>query len=135
MAEQQESPSALDVVGGPEAVGRLVDIFYERMDRLPEAATIRAMYPKDLTQSRDVLKRYLIEWLGGPPLYSSERGHPRMRARHLPFSIGAPERDAWMLCMRGALEQVVSAEPVRAALLENISRVADWMRNRDFRAG
>jgi hemoglobin len=132
MTAKQET-SAFDVLGGADAIERIVDRFYERMDRLPEAATVRAMYPADLTQSRAVLKKYLTEWLGGPTLYSSERGHPRLRARHLPFSIGAPERDAWMLCMRGALEEVVSAEPVREALLEHIGGVADWMRNRDLR--
>jgi hemoglobin len=129
----QQDTSAFDVLGGADAIERIVDLFYERMDRLPEAATVRAMYPADLTQSRTVLKKYLTEWLGGPALYSSERGHPRLRARHLPFSIGVPERDAWMLCMRGALEEVVTSEPVREVLLEHISGVADWMRNRDLR--
>jgi hemoglobin len=132
MTTQQDSPSAFDVLGGADAISRIVDIFYQRLDTLPEAATVRAMYPQDLTQSRRVLKSYLTEWLGGPALYSSERGHPRLRARHLPFSIGGPERDAWMLCMRGALEEVVTSGPIREVLLEHIAGVANWMRNRDL---
>jgi len=131
MTQQQDSPSAFDVIGGPTAVERLVDTFYQRMDTLPEAATIRALHPADLSGIRAVLKKYLTEWLGGPPLYSSERGHPRLRMRHLPFSIGIPERDAWMLCMREALEEVIESPPVRAALLQEFSKLADWMRNRD----
>jgi hemoglobin len=129
----EQDPTAFDVVGGTDAIGRIVDGFYQRMDSLPEAAIVRALYPADLTQSRAVLKNYLTEWLGGPPLYSSERGHPRLRARHLPFSIGVPERDAWLLCMRGALEEVVASAPVREVLLVQIEKIADWMRNRDLR--
>jgi hemoglobin len=131
MTTPQESPSAFDVLGGADAISRIVDGFYQRMDSLPQAATVRAMYPQDLTQSRRVLKNYLTEWLGGPALYSTERGHPRLRARHLPFSIGAAERDAWMLCMRGALEEVVTEDAIRQVLIEHIAGVADWMRNRD----
>jgi hemoglobin len=131
---QQESPSAFEVLGGADAIGRIVDIFYQRLDSLPEAATVRAMYPPDLTHSRRVLKSYLTEWLGGPQLYSTERGHPRLRARHLPFSIGVPERDAWMLCMSGALEEVVTSTAVRKVLLEHIAAVANWMRNRDLQS-
>jgi hemoglobin len=77
-----------------------------------------------------VLKTYLAEWLGGPRAYSQERGHPRLRARHLPFSIGNAERDAWMLCMRGAMEDVIEDVPIREWMLEKLSGVATWMRNR-----
>jgi hemoglobin len=132
MTTQQDTPSAFDVLGGADAINRIVDSFYQRIDSLPEAATVRAMYPPDLTESRRVLKSYLTEWLGGPAAYSTERGHPRLRARHLPFSIGVPERDAWMLCMRGALEEVVSSDAIRQVLIEHIAGAADWMRNRDM---
>jgi hemoglobin len=131
--EQQDAPSAFEIVGGQAAIDRIVDLFYEHMESLPEAATIRALHPADLSAIRRVLKRYLAEWLGGPRLYSQERGHPRLRARHLPFSIGAPERDAWMLCMRQALEEVIDSQAVREALLGELFKVADWMRNRDLK--
>lgn len=131
--QQQDSQSAFEIVGGQAAIDRIVDLFYQRMDTLPEAATIRALHPADLTEIRRVLKNYLGEWLGGPTLYSQERGHPRLRARHLPFSIGVPERDAWMLCMRGAMEEVIESEPVREVLLAELFKLADWMRNRDVR--
>ena len=123
-------PTPFEQIGGQAAVDRIIDLFYDRMDTLPEARVIRVLHPEDLGATRAVLKRYLAEWLGGPRAYSEERGHPRLRARHLPFSIGDEERDAWMLCMRGALEEVVTDVSIREWLEEKLSGVADWMRNR-----
>ena len=117
-------------IGGQPTVDRLIDSFYDRMETLPEARVIRALHPKDLTGTRAILKKYLAQWLGGPQAYSEERGHPRLRARHLPFSIGDEERDAWMFCMRGALEEVVTDEAAREWILQKIGPLADWMRNR-----
>jgi hemoglobin len=116
-------------IGGATAIGRVVDAFYARIDTLPEARTIRAMHETDLTQTGRVLKRYLEEWLGGPALYSQERGHPRMKMRHMRFKIGEAERDAWMLCMRGALEEVVPDTELREELAAKFFKLADWMRN------
>ena len=78
---------------------------------------------------REVLKRYLGEWLGGPPLYSAERGHPRLRQRHLHIPIGTAERDAWLLCMQGALDEAVADADLRAGIYDAMARLADWMRN------
>ena len=117
-------------IGGQPTVDRLIDSFYDRMDTQPEAAVIRALHPRDLSATRAVLKKYLAEWLGGPPAYSQERGHPRLRARHLPFSIGDEERDAWMFCMRGAMEEVVTDDIAREWIVQKRSQLADWMRNR-----
>ncbi|MFT3904893.1 MAG: group II truncated hemoglobin [Steroidobacteraceae bacterium] len=117
-------------IGGQETVNRLVDAFYDRMDSLPEARTIRALHGADLTEIRGVLKKYLGEWLGGPRAYSAERGHPRLRARHLPFPIGAAERDAWMLCMSGALAATVADAAAREHIHAALLKLADWMRNR-----
>jgi hemoglobin len=117
-------------IGGQPVVDRIIDRFYDRMDTLPEARLIRTLHPEQLTATRAVLKNYLAEWLGGPSAYSQERGHPRLRARHLPFSIGDEERDAWMLCMRGAMEEVVTDQAAREWILQKLSAVADWMRNR-----
>ena len=109
---------------------RIIDSFYDRMDTLAEARVIRTLHPDDLSATRVVLKKYLAEWLGGPAAYTQERGHPRLRARHLPFSIGDEERDAWMFCMRGAMEDVVTDQAAREGILQKLSQVADWMRNR-----
>lgn len=126
-----DAVSHFHLVGGQSAVDRIVEAFYRRMDTLPEARKIRALHPPDLRDTQTVLRKYLAEWLGGPALYSQERGHPRLRMRHQTFPIGAPERDAWMLCMRGALEEVVDSEPLRETLLQQFFKVADWMRNND----
>jgi len=97
-----------DRIGGAVVVDRLVESFYHRMDTLAEAKSIRDMHGRNLGPIKHILKRYLTEWLGGPKLYSPEKGHPRLRQRHMGFSIGNAERDAWLLCMRGALEETVT---------------------------
>src|SRR3974377_2484078 len=95
--------SMFERIGGAVTIERLVEAFCRRMETLPEASTIRAMHAPDLGPTKSVLKRYLCEWTGGPKLYSVEKGHPRLRQRHMRFQIGEAERDAWLLCMRGAL--------------------------------
>jgi hemoglobin len=110
--------SMFERIGGALTVDRIVETFYTRMGTLPEAKEIRMMHPVDLDPIKQVLKRYLCEWMGGPELYSAERGHPRLRQRHLGFRIGEAERDAWLLCMHGALEQSVE----NAAARQEISR-------------
>ena len=121
--------SMFERIGGAVTIERLVESFYRRMDALPEASLIRAMHPDDLGSTKQVLKRYLSEWTGGPKLYSPEKGHPRLRQRHMGFSIGSAERDAWLLCMRGALEETVTDEAARQELDAALTKLADWMRN------
>jgi hemoglobin len=116
-------------VGGAVTIDRLVEAFYKRMDTLPEAKTIRAMHATDLGSVKNILKRYLSEWTGGPKLYSPEKGHPRLRQRHMGFAIGNAERDAWLLCMRGALEETVADDDARQELDAALTKLADWMRN------
>jgi len=116
-------------LGGHEAVVRLVQAFYRAMDTRPEAAAIRAMHEPDLTHTQAVLVKYFSEWMGGPKLYSPERGEPRLRRRHQPFAIDAAARDAWMLCMRQALAEVCADARLRAELDAAFYKVADFMRN------
>ena len=130
MTSSDVTTSMFERIGGSGTIDLLVDRFYERMDTLPEAKIIRAMHADDLGLIRDVLKRYLTEWTGGPKLYSVEKGHPRLRQRHIGFAIGDAERDAWLLCMRGALDETVTDAAARQDLDKAISGLADWMRNR-----
>lgn len=88
------------------------------------------MHATNLAATKFVLKRCLGEWLGGPPLYSRERGHPRLRMRHLRFPIGEAERDAWLLCMRVSLEATVADVDAREGIYSALARLADHMRNR-----
>ena len=129
MSEVVTEISMFDRVGGAVTIDRLVEAFYKRMDTLPEAKTIRAMHAPDLGSVKNVLKRYLSEWTGGPKLYSPEKGHPRLRQRHMGFAIGNAERDAWLLCMRGALEEAVADDSARQELDAALTKLADWMRN------
>ena len=121
--------SMFERVGGAVVIDRLVESFYHRMDTLPEATTIRAMHASDLGPVKTILKRYLAEWTGGPKLYSAEKGHPQLRRRHMGFSIGDAERDAWLLCMGGALEETVADVEARREVYAALVKLADWMRN------
>ena len=121
--------SMFERIGGALTIDRLVEGFYRRMDVLPEAKGIRAMHAADLEPTKNVLKRYLCEWMGGPKLYSAEKGHPRLRQRHMGFKIGELERDAWLLCMKGALEESVAEVEARQEIYGLLAKLADWMRN------
>jgi hemoglobin len=118
-------------VGGEVGVRRIVDRFYDLMDELPEARVLRALHPSSLEASRDKLTWFMTGWLGGPPRYVERFGHPRLRARHLRVSIGVAERDAWMVCMRRALEELVEDEMLRETLCGSLSQLADHLRNRE----
>ncbi len=100
--------SMYERIGGQGTVDRLVESFYGPMDSLSEAEIIRNLHGPDLAPTKAVLKLYLGEWLGGPALYSAEKGHPRLRQRNLHVQIGEAERDAWLLCIKGAMEEVVA---------------------------
>jgi hemoglobin len=130
MSEVITEISMFERVGGAVTIDRLVETFYSRMDVLPEARTIRAMHAPDLGPVKNVLKRYLSEWTGGPKLYSPEKGQPRLRQRHMGFAIGNAERDAWLKCMRGALAETVADDTARQELDAAMTKLADWMRNR-----
>jgi len=87
------------------------------------------MHEADLASTKTVLVFYLTEWLGGPKEYSTRRGHPRLRMRHAPFSIGVAERDAWLECMLAALEETGAEADLRKQLMQAFFKTADWMRN------
>lgn len=119
------------LIGGDASVRALIDRFYDLMDSVPEYHVIRKLHPADLKGSRDKLYWFLTGWLGGPPLYTDKFGHPMLRARHLPFAIGVKERDAWVACMTQAAQETIADENLRAWLLEQLYKTADWMRNRE----
>jgi len=128
-AAVRDSQSHFVRLGGQAAVVRLVDAFYEAMEFRPEAATIRAMHEPDLARTRIVLASYLTEWLGGDKVYSAERGAPMLRRRHHRFAIDTAARDAWMLCMREALNKVCADSALSLELDSSFYKVADFMRN------
>jgi hemoglobin len=121
--------TAYERVGGDARVRELVDRFYDLMDLEDQFKGLRALHPTTLEGSRDKLYWFLSGWLGGPSLYIEKFGHPRLRARHLPFEIGISERDQWMRCMSMAMEDVGLSEDLRLRLMQAFFQTADWMRN------
>lgn len=117
-------------LGGEAGLRQLTLRFYELMDELPEAWSIRHMYPDDLEGSRQKLFEFLSGWLGGPNLFHEHRGHaPRLRSSHSAYPIGPNARDEWMLCMRWVLAEQVPDEGFRQALLIAFEQMADHLIN------
>jgi hemoglobin len=127
MEQQQTTPYAM--IGGDAGIRRLVDRFYDLMDTSPEAATVRKLHAASLKASREKLYLYLTGWTGGPPVYVEKYGHPRLRARHLPFHISSRERDEWLWCMDRALDEQSMPDELRSFLREKLHALADHMRN------
>lgn len=117
------------VMGGEVAIRRLVDRFYDLMDEDPDYYGIRRLHPQDLTSSRQKLFMFLSGWTGGPSLYTEKYGDPRMRSRHMPFTIGMPERDQWLSCMSRAMVDIGLDEGLRKTLGMAFYQTADFMRN------
>ena len=118
-------------IGGSGKLRELVDLFYDFMDTKKEAADIRAMHPKNLKYARDKLFMFLSGVFGGPNLYMEKYGHPRLRARHLPFLIGPSERDQWLFCMELALTEMNFEEELKKKLKEYFATTADHMVNQE----
>jgi hemoglobin len=116
---------------GEEGIRQLAGAFYDIMDSLPEAASIRAMHARDLSPMKEKLAEYLIGWMGGPPLYAEKYGSVCMTTPHEHYPIGPEERDQWLLCMDRALEQIDADEELVAMLKIPFYRIADAVRNRD----
>ena len=124
-----------DAVGGEPFFVRLVDAFY---DGVADDPVLLRLYPEapDLTGARQRLRLFLVQYWGGPTTYSDERGHPRLRMRHMPFHIGGEERDRWLTHMLAAVDEVDgraagrrSATRSRAALRGYFTPAAEQMRN------
>lgn len=118
---------------GEEGIGRMVHAFYQRVkvDDL-----IGPMYPEgQWDQSEWRLREFLNFRLGGVTRYTEKRGHPRLKMRHVPFSIGIAERDRWIKLMSEAMEDAGVSESVQDQLKPFLAGIADNMRNRDESAG
>jgi hemoglobin len=122
--------TAYALIGGAESIRQLVDRFYDLMELEPAYAVIRQLHPADLSTSLDKLHLFLTGWMGGPELYQEKYGHPKLRARHLPFPIGSTERNQWLDCMQRAMDEVAIDSLLKARLHESFFATADWMRNK-----
>ncbi|GAB3491318.1 group II truncated hemoglobin [Curvibacter fontanus] len=129
-AEHPTQPATpFEWIGGEAKVHALVERFYDLMDLEPGYKELRAAHGSELTDARQKLAWFLTGWLGGPQHYTERFGHPRLRARHMPFKIGLVERDQWLACMDQAMGEVGIDEELRGKLRESFSGTADWMRN------
>jgi hemoglobin len=124
-----------EALGGEAAIRQLVNRFYQLMDELPEAYTVRQIHPESLKGSAESLFEYLSGWFGGPQLYVAKKGHPRLRMRHAPYAVGPVERDEWMLCMTQALTEQVTDIELRDRLIQTFAQMADHMVNTEGRGG
>ncbi len=126
---QPQGDTVFSLLGGESRVRALVDRFYDLMDLEPRYQALRAVHGSDLGSARQKLFWFLCGWLGGPNHYIERFGHPRLRARHMPFKIGLTERDQWLACMDQAMAEVGVDGALRAKLNEAFFGTADWMRN------
>jgi hemoglobin len=119
-----------DILGGMPFFEALVERFYRGV---ATDLLLRPLYPDDLSDSKEHLTLFLVQYWGGPTTYSEQRGHPRLRMRHAPFIIGEPERDAWLRHMNAAIESLLDdydVHPVvEARLLDYMASAADAMVN------
>ncbi|MEJ6024223.1 group II truncated hemoglobin [Ramlibacter sp. PS4R-6] len=129
MTQDTQTRTPFEWIGGEGKVQQLVERFYDLMDLEPAYAELRQAHGTDLVRARQNLFWFLCGWLGGPPHYESRFGHPRLRARHMPFMIRSVERDQWLACMDQAMGEVGIDEQLRARLKESFFQTADWMRN------
>jgi hemoglobin len=116
-----------EAVGGEPTFGKLVDAFYAGVATDP---VLRPLYPEaDLAPAAERLRMFLIQYWGGPDTYSQRRGHPRLRQRHAPFTVGPPQRDAWLLHMRAAVNGLDLTPEQARTLWEYLERAAMFMVN------
>jgi hemoglobin len=118
-------------LGGAATLDRLAARLYVWMRELPEAEVVHAMHQMSLDQVEMRLRAFLSGFFGGPDEYRARYGEPMMRRRHLAFAIGPGERDAWLACMRHALDDVVADPALRAEAYAQLAAFAEHMRNRE----
>ncbi|MBO0869153.1 MAG: globin [Micromonosporaceae bacterium] len=121
------SENFYQAVGGEPTFRKLVDAFYAGVAEDP---VLRPLYPdEDLGPAAERLRLFLIQYWGGPTTYSQLRGHPRLRMRHAPFTVGPRQRDAWLRRMRTAVDQLDLAPDQATTLWDYLERAAMFMVN------
>lgn len=113
---------------GEESIQDLSKNFYLEVSKIPE---LRSLYPENLDAAERRIYLFLVQALGGPQTYSEERGHPRLRMRHMQWKIDSKMRSHWMNAMLHALDKVHLEQEVREDLLQYFTQVANAMINYD----
>ncbi|BDX05307.1 group II truncated hemoglobin [Planctobacterium marinum] len=126
---KKKPKSAYEAIGGEQGTQKLANTFYDIMETDEFAAELLALHPKPMDSIRQKFFEYLSGWLGGPPLYEAQYGHPRLRARHLPFEVSDNMVEQWLYCMNKALNEVVEDDNAREAIRQPITQLARHMKN------
>jgi hemoglobin len=127
VATPENAESFYDAVGGEETFHRIIARFYAEVAK---DEVLRPIYPEeDLGPAEERLRLFLMQYWGGPHTYSDRRGHPRLRMRHAPFSIGPIERDAWLRCMRVAVDEAGLSDQHRQQLWTYLEMAANSLMN------
>lgn len=125
----EHEPTIYEMVGGETTIKRLVDDFYARVEADDD---LRPLFPADLEPGKHWQFLFLMQYFGGPTRYAQERGHPRLRMRHMPFPIDAAAKDRWLGHMLAAIDAVGIEEPARGAMRDYFERAAEFMINVDI---
>lgn len=128
MTIENDEPTVYNAVGGMDFFAALADRFYERV---ATDAVLLPLYPdpSDLPAASHRLALFLAQYWGGPHTYSEERGHPMLRARHMPYVVGELERDHWLVCMLNAVNELVVDDEIRAQMTDYFVKAAEHLRN------
>lgn len=115
-----------DAMGGLDGFVRLVDRFYEHV---AEDDVLRPIYPDDLEPGKRHLAMFLAQYFGGGPIFSSERGHPRLRMRHAPFAITTDAAERWASHMTAAIRERALPTDVETAMVDYVAWATPQMIN------
>lgn len=129
---QAKTKTPYELIGGEETLQKLVDAFYPKVYSDPRLAPL---FQGDMELIKEKQRLFLIQFLGGPPLYSDRYGHPMMRARHLPFEITPSRAEAWLDCMRQAMDEIGLTGLIRDYFYERLKLTAYHMVNTDEPGG
>ncbi|WP_409342275.1 globin [Paenibacillus sp. MBLB4367] len=121
-----------EAIGGEQAVRRIVEAFYPKVQAHPD---LGPLFPENILPVMDKQFMFLSQFFGGPSLFSDEYGHPMMRARHMPFPITPKRANAWLSCMKAALEEIGIDETLRQVVLERLQGPAYHFVNTDDSSG
>lgn len=118
-----------EIIGKEDGVRNLASAFYDAMDELAEADSVRRMHAANLDIIKQKLFEYLNGWLGGPHLYKDKYGTICLTEPHQPYPIGAAQRDQWIACWDRALEKIDAPAEFRTMTREPIARMASFLVN------
>ncbi|GAK10141.1 globin [Geomicrobium sp. JCM 19038] len=118
--------SLFERLGGTEALERVIGTFYDYVSEHPD---LSPLFPEELTETKRKQVQFMTQFTGGQPLYTAEHGHPRLRARHLPFEITPRRAEAWLVCMKLAIEDHDLPQEATEEWFHRLSLTASHMVN------